>query len=56
MTVFSILDLAPVVEGVTAAESLANSLTLAQAAEKWGYIRYWIAEHHNIAGLSLIHI
>lgn len=52
MTVFSILDLAPVVEGGTAAESLANSLTLAQAAEKWGYIRYWIAEHHNIAGIA----
>ena len=52
MTAFSILDLAPIVEGGTATESLANSLTLAQAAEKWGYKRYWFAEHHNIAGIA----
>ncbi len=52
MTAFSILDLAPVVEGGNAAESLANSLALAQAAENWGYRRYWIAEHHNIAGIA----
>ena len=52
MTAFSILDLSPIVEGGTATESLANSLTLAQAAEKWGYKRYWFAEHHNIAGIA----
>ena len=52
MTAFSILDLAPVLEGGTAAESLANSLVLAQAAENWGYRRYWIAEHHNMAGIA----
>ena len=52
MTAFSILDLAPVVEGGNVAESLANSLALAQAAENWGYRRYWIAEHHNIAGIA----
>ena len=52
MTAFSVLDLAPVVEGGTAAESLANSLALAQATEAWGYNRYWIAEHHNIPGIA----
>ena len=52
MTAFSILDLAPVVEGGNAAESLANSLVLARAAENWGYSRYWIAEHHNMAGIA----
>ena len=52
MTKFSVLDLAPVVEGGTASESLENSLELAQLAERLGYVRYWIAEHHNIAGIA----
>ena len=52
MTQFSVLDLAPVIEGGTAAQSLANSLSLAQATEEWGYKRYWIAEHHNIPGIA----
>ena len=48
----SILDLAPIVEGGTAAEALRNSLDLAQHAERWGYNRYWLAEHHNMAGIA----
>jgi luciferase family oxidoreductase group 1 len=49
---FSILDLAPIVAGGTARESLQNSLDLAQHAEKWGYNRYWVAEHHNMPGIA----
>jgi luciferase family oxidoreductase group 1 len=48
----SILDLAPIVEGSTAAEALKNSLDLAQHAETWGYQRYWVAEHHNMDGVA----
>jgi luciferase family oxidoreductase group 1 len=48
----SILDLAPIVEGGSAAESLRNSLGLAQHAERWGYKRFWLAEHHNSAGIA----
>ncbi|MFF2481508.1 LLM class flavin-dependent oxidoreductase [Paenibacillus sp. NPDC058071] len=48
----SILDLAPVVEGATPREALQNSLDLAQHAEKWGYNRYWVAEHHNMPGIA----
>lgn len=52
MIPFSILDLAPVTVGGTAAQTLANSLDLAQHAEKWGYNRYWLAEHHNMPGIA----
>ena len=48
----SVLDLAPIVEGSTAADALHNSLDLAQHAEAWGYKRYWLAEHHNMDGLA----
>jgi luciferase family oxidoreductase group 1 len=48
----SILDLAPIVEGSTAGEALARSLDLAQHAERWGYRRFWLAEHHNAAGIA----
>ncbi|SMF65234.1 luciferase family oxidoreductase, group 1 [Paenibacillus uliginis N3/975] len=48
----SILDLAPITEGSTAAVSLRNSLELAQHAEQWGYHRYWLAEHHNMPGIA----
>ncbi|HEX6019516.1 MAG TPA: LLM class flavin-dependent oxidoreductase, partial [Burkholderiaceae bacterium] len=47
MVPLSILDLAPIVEGSDAAAALRNSLDLAQHAERWGYARYWVAEHHN---------
>ncbi len=52
MIPFSILDLVPVTAGSTAAQALANSLNLAQHAEKWGYNRYWVAEHHNMTGVA----
>ncbi|WP_226535752.1 LLM class flavin-dependent oxidoreductase [Fictibacillus halophilus] len=48
----SVLDLAPLVEGGTASESFKNTLDLAQHAEKWGYNRYWLAEHHNMPGIA----
>lgn len=43
----SILDKSPLAPGETAAQALARTLTLAQQAERWGYHRFWIAEHHN---------
>ncbi|MGJ8545804.1 MAG: LLM class flavin-dependent oxidoreductase [Sulfitobacter sp.] len=49
---FSLLDLSPVPEGKTAADALANTAALAQAAEKAGYHRYWLAEHHNMPGIA----
>lgn len=49
---FSVLDLAPVAEGSTPAEALHNSLDLAQHAEKFGYRRFWVAEHHNMINVA----
>ncbi|WP_394153690.1 LLM class flavin-dependent oxidoreductase [Loktanella salsilacus] len=49
---YSILDLASVPEGSTTAQALAASVTLAQRAEQLGYHRYWLAEHHNMAGIA----
>jgi luciferase family oxidoreductase group 1 len=51
-TVLSVLDLASVREGGTIAESFRNSLILAQHVEKWGYRRFWLAEHHNLVGIA----
>jgi luciferase family oxidoreductase group 1 len=48
----SILDLVPVVEGSTPRDALQRSLDLAQAAERLGYTRYWVAEHHNMVGIA----
>jgi luciferase family oxidoreductase group 1 len=48
----SILDLAPIVAGAAAADALRNSLDLAQHAERWGYNRFWLAEHHNATGIA----
>jgi luciferase family oxidoreductase group 1 len=48
----SVLDLSPIVEGGSAAQSLANTLDLARAAERLGYKRYWLAEHHNMPGIA----
>jgi luciferase family oxidoreductase group 1 len=48
----SILDLAFISEGATAATALANTLDLARWAERWGYERFWLAEHHNMAGIA----
>jgi luciferase family oxidoreductase group 1 len=52
MPPFSILDLAPVALGSTPGQALRNSLDLAQHAERWGYNRYWLAEHHNMVGIA----
>ena len=52
MTKLSVLDLSPVCEGATPADALNNSLQLAQAAERFGYHRYWVAEHHNMRGIA----
>ena len=52
MIPFSILDLAPIVKGADAAQAFRNSLDLAQHAERWGYRRYWFAEHHNMTGIA----
>src|SRR4051794_26174711 len=51
-TPYSVLDLAPIRQGGSAAESLRNSLDLARLAERWGYKRYWVAEHHNLPGVA----
>ena len=48
----SILDLAPIVEGGDAAQALRNTLDLARHAERLGYHRYWLAEHHNMDGVA----
>jgi luciferase family oxidoreductase group 1 len=48
----SVLDLAPVPAGATPAEALRHTLDLAQHAEAWGYRRFWLAEHHNMAGIA----
>jgi len=48
----SILDLSPVAEGSTPADALHNSLDLARHAEKLGYHRYWVAEHHSMRGIA----
>ena len=52
MTTLSVLDLAPVTQGGSPAEALSNTLKLAQAAEGFGYHRYWVAEHHNMKGIA----
>ncbi|XNN28597.1 LLM class flavin-dependent oxidoreductase [Escherichia coli] len=48
---FSLLDLAPIPEG-SSARSISHSLDLARLAEKRGYHRYWLAEHHNMTGIA----
>ena len=52
MPPFSVLDLAPVPEGFTTSDALRNTRDLAQHAERWGYNRYWLAEHHNMVGIA----
>ncbi|MNM16959.1 Limonene 1,2-monooxygenase [compost metagenome] len=49
---FSTLDLVPVRENGSAGQSLRNSLDLAQHVEKFGYHRFWVAEHHNMDGIA----
>jgi luciferase family oxidoreductase group 1 len=52
MIPFSVLDLSPITEGSDAAQSLRNTLDLAQHADRWGFQRYWLAEHHGMAGIA----
>ena len=49
---YSILDLATVVEGKTAADTFKRSVDVARHAEDWGYERYWFAEHHNMISVA----
>ncbi|RYU79260.1 LLM class flavin-dependent oxidoreductase [Hymenobacter persicinus] len=48
----SVLDLAAIREGHTPTDTFRNSLDLARHVEKWGYVRYWLAEHHNMASIA----
>lgn len=48
----SVLDLSPIAEGSHAGQSFKHTLDLAQHAEKWGYHRYWLAEHHGMPGIA----
>ena len=52
MIPFSILDLAPITRGSTPAAALRNTRDLAQHAERMGYHRVWLAEHHNMPGIA----
>lgn len=52
MIPLSILDLSPISAGSTAATALRNTIELAQHAERWGYRRFWVAEHHFVAVAS----
>lgn len=52
MIPLSVLDLSPIVAGATAAQALRNSLDLARHAERLGYHRFWLAEHHNMPGIA----
>src|SRR3954454_12838050 len=49
---FSVLDLSPIRQGGTAAESFRNTLDLAKHAERLGFHRYWVAEHHSLPGIA----
>src|SRR6476659_7909205 len=49
---FSVLDLSPIRQGGTAAESFRNTLDLAKHADRLGYRRYWLAEHHGLPGVA----
>ncbi len=49
---FALLDLSPIGEGKTAADALAETVDLARAAERFGYHRFWLAEHHNMPGIA----
>jgi luciferase family oxidoreductase group 1 len=49
---WSVLDLAPVAEGSDVGQALRNSIDLVQRAERMGFLRYWVAEHHNMPGIA----
>src|SRR5690606_38542412 len=48
----SVLDLAPVATGSTPGDALRRSIELAQHVERLGYLRHWVAEHHNMPGIA----
>jgi luciferase family oxidoreductase group 1 len=52
MTDFSVLDLSPIVEGGDASRALAETTAFAQAADRLGFKRFWLAEHHNMPGIA----
>ena len=52
MIPFSVLDLAPIIQGGDARQALRNAADLARRAEALGYARYWLAEHHNMPGIA----
>ena len=52
MTSYSVLDLSPIIKGGSASDALNNSRDLAVHAERWGYKRFWLAEHHNMPGIA----
>lgn len=52
MIPFSVLDLSPITEGGDAAQSFRHTLDLARHAERWGYQRFWLAEHHGMPGIA----
>ena len=52
MIPFSVLDLSPITEGGDAAQSFRHTLDLARHAERWGYQRYWLAEHHGMPSIA----
>jgi len=52
MIPFSVLDLSPIAQGSDAAQSFRNTLDLARHAERWGFRRYWLAEHHGMPGIA----
>lgn len=52
MTAYSLLDLVPVIEGGSVAQALANAADLAADVETLGFTRYWVAEHHGMAGIA----
>jgi luciferase family oxidoreductase group 1 len=52
MVPLSVLDLSPIVEGGEASDALRNTLDLARHAERLGYRRYWLAEHHSMPGIA----
>src|SRR5882757_3960477 len=49
---FSVLDLAPILAGGSAADAFGRSLDLARHAERLGYHRFWLAEHHSMRGIA----
>lgn len=52
MVPYSLLDLAPIPAGSNASQSFRNTLDLARNAERWGYRRFWLAEHHGMPGIA----